>query len=99
MMDGKFREGNRNPTDIQVIVIQSEKGEELLLQDVDGVFLKILAENCVSCRTSPTVIVSGDQIDFLALQGNDIFQFEEGCLERVLDSLEQELIYIQLRKK
>ena len=45
MIDGKFREENRNTTDIQVIVIQSEKGEEVLLQDVDGIFLKIPAEN------------------------------------------------------
>ena len=94
MIDGKFREENRNPTDIQVIVIQSEKGEELLLKDVDGVFLKIPADNCASSRTSPTPSsqVSSDQIDFLALQGNDTFQFEEDCLERVLDSMEQELV-------
>ena len=90
MIHGKFREENRNPTDIEVIVIQSEKGEELLLQGVDGVFLKIPAENCVLFRTclTPSRQVSDDQVDFLALQGNDTFQFEEGCLERVLDSVE-----------
>ena len=94
MIDGKFREENRNPTDIQVIIIQSAKGEELLLQDVDEVFLKIPAENCVSSRTSPTPSsqVFGGQINFLALQGNDTFQFEEDCLEHVLDSMEQELV-------
>ena len=29
---------------------------------------------------------------FFALQGNDTFQFEEDCLEHVLDSMEQELV-------
>ena len=54
IIDRKFREENSNPNDIQVIVTQSEKGEELLLQDVDGVFLKIPAKNCASSRMSPT---------------------------------------------
>jgi len=50
-------EENRNRTDIHVIVIQLEKGEELLLKNVDGMFLKIPAENYVSSRTSPTQVV------------------------------------------
>ena len=79
MIDGKLREDNRNPTDIQVMVTQSEKGEELLLRNVDGVFLKIPVEYCVSSRTSPTPSsqVSDDQIDFLALQGDDTFSLKK----------------------
>ena len=41
MITGKLQELDHNPTSVQVVVTNSEEGESLSLQDVDGVFLQI----------------------------------------------------------
>ena len=48
MICGRLREENRDPSNIQVTVSQSGEAEELCLQDVNGVFLRI------PTRASPT---------------------------------------------
>ena len=41
MITGKLQELDHNPTSVQVVVTNSEEGESLSLQDVDGVFLQV----------------------------------------------------------
>ena len=42
MIAGKLRETDRDPTNIQVVVTHKEDGEELSLQDMNGVFLHFI---------------------------------------------------------
>ena len=39
MINGKLTEANRDTTSIQVVIVQSEEGEQMLLKDVSGTFL------------------------------------------------------------
>ena len=39
MINGKLVETNRDTTSIQVVIVQSEEGEQMLLKDVSGTFL------------------------------------------------------------
>ena len=48
MITGKLRETDRDPTNIQVVVTHKEDGEELSLQDMDGVFLHFIVQGEVS---------------------------------------------------
>ena len=43
MIGGKLCENNHDPSNTQIVITQSEEGEELSLQDMDGVFLRIPA--------------------------------------------------------
>ena len=52
MISGRLHENNRDPSNTQVMITQLEKGEELSLQDMDGVFLRIPASECESPRMS-----------------------------------------------
>ena len=45
MVTGKLKELSHNPSDVQVVVTNSEEGESLSLQDVDGVFLHVPASS------------------------------------------------------
>ena len=94
MISGRLHENNRDPSNTQVVITQSEKGEELSLQDMDGVFLRIPASECASPRTSS---VSSSELSVelqntSVLQENNGFSAKERCLERVLGSMEQELV-------
>ena len=94
MISGRLHESNRDPSNTQVVITQSEKGEEVSLQDMDGVFLRIPASECASPRTSS---VSSSELSVelqntSVLQENNGFSAEELCLERVLSSMEQELV-------
>ena len=94
MISGILREDNRDPSNTQVVITQSEEGEELSLQDVGGVFLRISASGCASPRT-PSVSSSELSVEpqhTSVLQENNGFSAEEQCLERVLSSMEQELV-------
>ena len=94
IISGRLHENNRNPSNTQVVITQSEKGEELCLQDMDGVFLRIPASECASPRT-PSVSTSELSVELQTtsvLQENNGFSAEEYCLERVLSSMEQELV-------
>ena len=46
MISGRLPENNYDPSNTQVVITQSEKGEELTLQDMDGVLLRIPASEC-----------------------------------------------------
>ena len=94
MISGRLHENNRDPSNTQVVIIQSEKGEELSLQDMDGVFLRIPASKCASPRTSS---VSSSELSVelqntSVLQENNGFSAKERCVEHVLSSMEQELV-------
>ena len=94
MISGRLHENNRDPSNTQVVITQSEKGEELSLQDMDGVFLRIPASECASSRTSS---VSSSELSVelqntSVLQENNGFSAEERCVEHVLSSMEQELV-------
>ena len=94
MISVRLHENNRDPSNTQVVIIQSEKGEELSLQDMDGVFLRIPASECASPRTSS---VSSSELfvelqNTSVLQENNGFSAEEHCVEHVLSSVEQELV-------
>ena len=85
MISGRLHENNRDPSNTQVVITQSEKGEELSLQDMDGVFLRIPASECASPRTSS---VSSSELSVelqntSVLQENNGFTAEECCLEHV----------------
>ena len=97
MISGRLHENNRDPSNTQVVITQSEKGEELSLQDMDGVFLRIPASECAS---PTTLSVSSSELSVelqstSVLQENIGFSAEECCLERVLGSMEQELVKAQ----
>ena len=51
MISGRLHENNHDPSNTQVVITQSEEGEELSLQDLDGVFRRIPASECASPRT------------------------------------------------
>ena len=53
MITGRLRESNHDPTNVQVVVSNSEEGEELSLQDMDGVFLRLPTPKKASLRTPP----------------------------------------------
>ena len=94
MISGRLHESNRDPSNTQVVITQSEKGEAVSLQDMDGVFLRIPASECASPRTSS---VSSSELSVelqntSVLKENNGFSAEELCLERVLSSMEQELV-------
>ena len=78
---------------VQVVITKSEEGEELSLQDIDGIFLKIPPEQCASPGTTPAPIseVSVDLQDTFILQETHDFSAKIRCLEHVLSSLQQEL--------
>ena len=94
MISGRLHKNNHDPSYTQVVITQSEEGEELSLQDMGGVFLRIPASKCTSSRTSPapTSEVSAELQDAFILQEDDGFSAEEECLELVLSSMEQELL-------
>ena len=94
MISGRLHENNRDPSNTQVVITQSEKGEELSLQDMDGVLLRIPASECASPRASS---VSSSELSVelqntSVLQENNGFSAEEHCLECVLSSMKQELV-------
>ena len=78
----------------QLVIAQSEGGEELSLHDMNGVFLRI---PCTSSRTSsaPSREVAVGLQDIFALQENIGFSVEENCLEHVFSLMEQELVKTQ----
>ena len=43
MISGKLHENNHDPFNTQIVITYSEEGQELSLQDMDGVFLRIPA--------------------------------------------------------
>ena len=97
MISGRLHENNRDTYNIQVMITQSEKCEELSLQDMDGVFLRIPASECASPRTSS---VSSNELSVelqntSVLQEDNGFSVEEHCLERVLSSMEQKLVKVR----
>ena len=94
MISGRLQESNHDPSYTQVVITQSEEGEELSLQDMGGVFLRIPVSKFTSSRTSPaaTSEVSAELQDAAVLQENDGFSAEMQCLELVLSSMEQELV-------
>ena len=51
MISGRLHDNNCDPSNTQVVITQSAEGEELSLQDVDGVLLRIPALGCASPRT------------------------------------------------
>jgi len=99
MISGRFHESNHDPFNIQVVISKSEEGEELSLQDVGGVFLRIPAVQCTSSRTSPAPIseVSVVSQDTFALQETNGFSTEIKWLEHVLSSMEQELVKTRMQ--
>ena len=93
MISGRLCENNHDPSNTQIVITQSEEGEELSLQDMNGVFLRIPAPEC----TSGTPSVSSSELsvelqDVSVLQENNGFSAEEHCLEQILSSMEQELV-------
>ena len=93
MINGRLQESNHGPSYTQVVITQSEEGEELSLQDMNGVFFRIPALKCTSAKTStPISEVSVELQDAFALQENSGFSAEEECLEHVLGSMEQGLV-------
>ena len=93
MISGRLCENNHDPSNTQVVITQSEEGEELSLQDMNGVFLRIPAPEC----TSGTPSVSSSELsvelqNVSVLQENNGFSAEEHCLEQILSSMEQELM-------
>ena len=94
IISGRLHENNRDPSNTQVVITQSEKGEELSLQDMDGVFLRIPESECASPRTSSVSSskLSVELQNTSVLQENNGFSAKERCLERVLGSMEQELV-------
>ena len=90
MISGTLHENNRDTSNTQVVITQSEEGEELPLQDMDGVFLRILVSGCVSPRT-PSISSSELSVELKntsVLQENNGLSAEELCSERVLSSME-----------
>ena len=55
MIAGKLCENNHDPSNTQIVITQSEEGEELSLQDMNGVFLRIPAVRSSSLRASPSI--------------------------------------------
>ena len=51
IISGRLRVNNPNPSNTQVVITQSEESEELSLQGMDGVFLRIPAPGCAEPRT------------------------------------------------
>jgi len=41
MVSGRLHESSYDPTNVQVVVTEMQEGEELSLQDMDGVFLHL----------------------------------------------------------
>ena len=93
MISGRLHENSHDPSKVQVVITMLEEGEELSLQDIDGIFLKIPPEQCASPGTMPAPIseVSVDLQDTFVLQETHDFSVEIRYLEHVLSSLQQEL--------
>ena len=89
MIIGRLCENNHDPSYTQVVITQSEGCEELSLQDMDGVFLRLPASVYTSSRI-PSVSSSEVSVELLnasALPENKWFSAEEHCLEHVLSSM------------
>ena len=94
MIGGKFCENNHDHSNTQIVITQSEEGEELSLQDMDGVFLRIPAVRSTSLRIlpSPSSEVSVELQPVSALQENINFSAEVECLEHLLSTMKEELV-------
>ena len=74
MISGRLHENNRDPSNTQLVITQSEKDEELSLQNMDGVFLRIPASECASPKTSS---VSSSELS-VELQNTSVLQENNG---------------------
>ena len=94
MIGGKLCENSHDPSNTQIVITQSEEGEELSLQDMDGVFLRIPAVRSTLLRTSPSPSseVSVELQPVSALQENINFSAEVECLEHLLSTMKEELV-------
>ena len=97
MISRRLHENSHDLSKVQVVTTKSQEGEELSLQDIDNIFLKILPERCASplSMLAPISEVSVDLHDTFVLQETRDLSAEIRCIELVLGSLQQELGFIQ----
>ena len=102
MIIGRVHENNRDLSNTQVVITQSEESdhEELCLQDIVivGEFLSIPASECTSSKHHqfPAVNLSSLLNYKILLSCRKIMTSAEGhCLEHVLSTMEKELVKTQ----
>ena len=97
MVCGRLSDNNHDPSNTQVVVTRSEEGEELSLQDIEGVFLRIpvLKSMSSSISLSPSSEVPVESLNVLAFQKKNSISAQVNHLEYILSSMEQELAKTQ----
>ena len=101
MVCGKLHDNNHDPSNVEVVATETEGGEELSLQDMDGMFLRVpvLKEELSGTSLAPgsevsvPTLVSGSSRTSPARDSEkrESFSLEEKCVEEILSLMKTEL--------
>ena len=89
MINGKLAEASHDTTSIQVVIAQTELGEQLSLRDIKGAFLVTPILPVLASR-SPT----STYVDSGYKEGAESFTAEMTQLENLLQLLEEETMFL-----
>ena len=90
MINGKLAEASHDTTSIQVVIVQTEQGEQLSLRDIKGIFL-VTPVLPVPASRSPT----SRHGDSDCKEGAESFTAEMTQLENLLQFLEEETMVLR----
>ena len=90
MINGKLAEASHDTTSIQVVIVQTEQGEQLSLRDIKGIFL-VTPVLPVPASRSPT----SSHGDSDCKEGAESFTAEMTQLENLLQLLEEETMVLR----